>query len=753
MKASSLLLILLLATKLVLAQSSNLEELHLPELKGRLAASKNDTDRVQLQLAIGRVIVDKSDSRKEQLDSAFFLARQAEALSRKVAYHPGIINAMILSALCWNKKGDAERGFRTAQQTLAYAVKVNNGFGIGESYVVMGHHYNVDTMDGLEKRMAYNEKAIAIFRKERILLRLASLLKDNAELLLLAQRKVEAVKLLFEALEIGRSIGYKRVHSTYWLICRTSEEMSDFPNAMKYGLLAIRTAKEVNDTTLQLCSIYHTMAMTYSSMNDYGRAIPYSLLALQVARNYHNKDYISTVAMVLATAYTHTNRLDKAMELLGEVKKYSQHDVARLAAGNNLLTNLTYAGKMQLAGRYAMEVRSLLNHISANNYGVFRASYAALAQYYLKSRQYGNARYYNDRYAEIVHKINYAAGIRMTEKGYYVLDSVNGDFRSAMDHYLIAQRIKDSIDNITKAYQVSLLQIENETEQKNSHIDTLTKQAQVKDGLLKRTRFIQNTIVAVSALLLIITGLVYSRYRLKQRTNRKLEANQRELDQKNMFLETLNTEQEKLLREKEWLLREVHHRVKNSLQMVTSLLYSQSVYLEDDAAVLAIKDSLRRMQAMSLIHQKLYQDENTSTLLMSEYINELVQYLHDSFDADNRIVFEQAVAPLDLDVSQAIPLGLILTESIVNAIKYAFLNGEQGTVHIHLQHDGPDHLLLRISDNGVGLPGGFDMAGSNSLGLDLMQGLAKQLKGSFEIEDSNGVHIRVRFAIFKNTGV
>jgi len=256
-----------------------------------------------------------------------------------------------------------------------------------------------------------------------------------------------------------------------------------------------------------------------------------------------------------------------------------------------------------------------------------------------------------------------------------------------------------------------------------------------------------NLKIAAGGLLLIIIILLLQLYRIRLNDNRSMQARQRELDQKNTLIETLNSNQEKLLKEKEWLLKEVQHRVKNSLQVVTSLLYSQSLYLEDGAAIQAIKDSLRRMQAMSLIHQKLYQDNNTSTILMPEYIDDLVAYLHESFDADNHIVFERAIEPIELDVSQVLPLGLIFTEGIVNAIKYAFLKGQQGVVRLYLGYDGPGHLLLKISDNGIGLPAGLDAMEHNSLGLDLIQGLSKQLKGNFRIENNNGVKITVRFAV------
>ena len=256
---------------------------------------------------------------------------------------------------------------------------------------------------------------------------------------------------------------------------------------------------------------------------------------------------------------------------------------------------------------------------------------------------------------------------------------------------------------------------------------------------------------AWGAFLLIIGFLLFKISRNTLRYKCSLQAQQRELDQKNKFIERLSSDQERLLKEKEWLIKEVQHRVKNILQMVTSLLYSQSVYLEDGAAIQAIKDSLRRIQAMSIIHQRLYQDKLTTTISMPEYIRDLVQYLHGSFDTSNLIVFEQSIELAELDISQVLPLGLILTEGIVNAIKYAFFNRQHGIVRISLRHDGPEHLLLKISDNGIGLPVGLDITALHSLGLDLIQGLSKQLKGNFQIENDSGVHITVRFAIVNIT--
>jgi two-component system, sensor histidine kinase PdtaS len=167
--------------------------------------------------------------------------------------------------------------------------------------------------------------------------------------------------------------------------------------------------------------------------------------------------------------------------------------------------------------------------------------------------------------------------------------------------------------------------------------------------------------------------------------------------------------------------------------------------VNDDSALTAINDSQRRVQAISLIHQRLYQSENSSSIDMPAYIDELIGNLKDSFDTAHYIVFEQDIEPVKLDVAKAIPVGLIINEGIVNAIKYAFPDHRKGLVSIRLTHDGPNYLILSICDNGMGLPSGVDIMKHHSLGFSLMQGLSGQIDGTFQIENNQGLHINIRF--------
>jgi two-component sensor histidine kinase len=708
-----------------------------------------------LQIALGRALLLKSEAGNKEIDSSQTFADQAMQLSRQENYNEGIINSMLLSALILNKKHKADAGLKMAQQALAFSQKVNNGRGEAEADIVIGQHYNIYNADQLAERLDYYSKAVSILRRESDLLRLATVLKEQAELFFLQRKKTDAIKALFEALDIDKAIGYNRVQGIYWLIGRTSADVGDLVSAMKYNLLAIKAAKEVGDTTLQLCSIYNTMAFTYVSLKDYNKAIPYSLMALKIAEHYHSPDYIVTVALVLSTAYAYNNQIDKALAILQRVEPYATDNYDKLTVSAYFLNNLTYAKQYRQAGVYAQKMEELLKKVKLDNYSVIIPIYGYLSSYYIATRQIKQAYFYVDQYHDYVRKINYPTGIRSTEKRYYQLDSLQGNFKSAMKHYLVVQRITDSLDNVTRAYQISLIQIIKETEQENSHIEALMKLAQQKDTQLKRNRLVQRLIIAGSVLLLIIAILIYSRYRLKQRSNALLLKQKSEIDEQNMALQhlvedknQLIDDKDELLYEKDLLLKEVNHRVKNNLQIVMSLLGTQSGYMQNKQAQEAILESQNRVQSIALIHDHLFRTDKIAEIDLSAYITELVESLDLSLNRRrNKVAITCKVDPIMLDVAQAIPVGIILNEAVTNALKYAFPDARAGKIMITVEYAGEQEIAIRIADNGVGLPEGFNLLKANSLGITLISGLTGQLKGNFTVDGSDGLSISVQFPV------
>lgn len=175
-----------------------------------------------------------------------------------------------------------------------------------------------------------------------------------------------------------------------------------------------------------------------------------------------------------------------------------------------------------------------------------------------------------------------------------------------------------------------------------------------------------------------------------------------------------------------------------------SLLESQSAYLENDA-LQAIKDSQHRVFAMSLIHQKLYQTASVATIDMSIYLQELIQYLRESFETRQRVRFQVQIEQVELDVTRAIPLGLILNEAVTNALKHAFPNNRTGLILLSLTRQADNQILLSVADNGIGLPTDFDNVRTNSLGMKLMKGLSREINAQLCIESKEGTLIKVAF--------
>lgn len=247
-----------------------------------------------------------------------------------------------------------------------------------------------------------------------------------------------------------------------------------------------------------------------------------------------------------------------------------------------------------------------------------------------------------------------------------------------------------------------------------------------------------NIIMAGAAIAIVSGGLTYIYFRLKKRSKFILQEKQNEINAQHILIK-------KILGEKEWLLREIHHRVKNNLQIVISLLNTQSAYLDNADALVAIRNSQNRMHAISLIHQKLYQSDNLAEIHMKWYINALVNYMIECFGTDKKIQFTLDTDEIKLDVAQAVPLGLILNEAISNTIKYAFPEDKRGRVHISFLAIKDDICELKIADNGVGLPDGFDPDHTESLGMSLMTGLTKQLNGEINMWNQNGLALQVSF--------
>ncbi|MGG6268967.1 PAS domain S-box protein [Leptolyngbya sp. AN10] len=202
------------------------------------------------------------------------------------------------------------------------------------------------------------------------------------------------------------------------------------------------------------------------------------------------------------------------------------------------------------------------------------------------------------------------------------------------------------------------------------------------------------------------------------------------------------------LQDKEVLLKEIHHRVKNNMQMVSSLLSLQASYIEDPAILLPFTESQNRVNAMALIHERLYRSNSLAKVSFSEYIHKLTSDLFRSYDSSDRsISIEFNLAEIELDIDVAIPCGLIVNELVSNALKHAFPNNMTGIIWVDFVCDDSMICALTIADNGVGIPEEISIYDSDSLGLQLVSAFTKKLHGKLQFERSKGSRIKVSFSL------
>ena len=205
------------------------------------------------------------------------------------------------------------------------------------------------------------------------------------------------------------------------------------------------------------------------------------------------------------------------------------------------------------------------------------------------------------------------------------------------------------------------------------------------------------------------------------------------------------------LKDKEVLLKELHHRVKNNLQVISSLLNLQLGYIKDKHSIEVFEESRNRVRSMALVHEKLYQSENLSMINFAEYIQSLASNLFRSYRADSSaITLKIHTGEVLLGIDVAIPCGLIINELISNSLKHAFPAGREGEIRINLRLDNGAVTLI-ISDNGVGFPKDLDFRNTETLGLQLVIDLVRQLKGTIELDRSSGTKFKI--TTISNTGM
>ena len=394
--------------------------------------------------------------------------------------------------------------------------------------------------------------------------------------------------------------------------------------------------------------------------------------------------------------------------------------------GNALIRRKQYAeGKAQIA-----ESLKLCDTYNLKHTSIYRFNQNLMGFIAMKQGQYDAAMAYFTTANDLTTRYNHSNKEAFLEHLAQLYEE-KGDYAKALSYY---KRYSDS---------AALLRDRASLEQLGKSELKLNVLSQEKELIQKRTQ--QSIFIGAILLGTLLTGLLYRNYRLKQKINQQLGSLNAALENVNKDLETKNVLLDKRNAENELLLKEIHHRVKNNLEIVSSLLELQSAQIDDPSVQAVMLTSQNRIHSMGIIHQKLYQSEHLAAIEMRDYFINLGENILSSFNAEGRIKIECNMPQLVLDVDIAISIGLITNELLTNSLKYAFENKDYGTIKISLNDQNTEGgVLLKISDDGIGKPMDGKAKGTG-FGTQLINLLTKQLDGQLTYEVSNGTTVLLAF--------
>ena len=706
-------------------------------LLNQLQSARVDSQRISLLINLAEYHTISSYDHPTNFDSAALLLRQAEALNARKKSQPASTQITMAKAFLLRYSGRTEEGKKTILDLIDLLKDGKDHSSLGKAYYELSNYYDQDfKYNTISKRTGYIDLAIQAFEKAGAINDLGNCYKVLADLHHLVNEYDQAMKEIEISLKYYKISHYPRLEGVYDMFGQLYYARGNYTQALAYELMALKTANVNSNDGLQICEIENNVGLTLYKMNDPKAALPHFRNALRIAENESDNETVYGLTSHIVETYIALKQPQEGLDFLKSVEKKHKKPTTDKFETQGYIYK-TYLNLYTVLGQYdngRFYFDQLIRKAKDPNLDVFKRNgyYEEIIKYLIATKQITTALKYLNANKALLESMNDHIGLSRNYNLWFSLDTSQANYRSAVDNILKEKLINDTTLNAAKASEIRHLEVQYETEKKENDIrvkdqtiKALVQTDQLKQANLDQTRFTRNLTAVTSILLLTLGSILFIQYKQKRKAN--------------IIITQRNVQLSQLLKEKDWLVKEVHHRVKNNLQMVISLLNIQSAYLDNEVALLAIRDSQRRMQAISLVHQKLYQSKNVSVIDMRVYITELICYLKDIYNTSG-ILFDENIEPVTLDVSQAVPVGLILNEIITNAIKHAFPNGI-GNICVSLYTRDIHTLQLTVSDNGKGLPEAFNAFESNSLGMKLITAMITQLEGNLTVVNDGGVKV------------
>ncbi len=512
----------------------------------------------------------------------------------------------------------------------------------------------------------------------------------------------------------------------------------DYQGALESFILRLRVVENDPEQKVSYGKTLNNISGVYIRLGNDSLAVTYGRKALALQRTLNNSSDVAGTLNTLGAAYLESEKPDSSLFYSGEALSLAEE------TGNDEQAAVAITN---IGAYYGLDERKNLDSLLFYHKKALVLTEKGKIPADLALARLNLAYVYNEMK-------QYRQGLAMGQKSLAIYDSLGHKREIARAHGEIAEALEglgryreaivylrqhftlnDTLFNIEKSEAISELQIEYETDKKNQQIALQESQLETSAAIISRQSLVRNIAIGGAAVLVLVVILIYRNNRLKTQASQ-------EISEKNVQLG-------KALSERESLLKEIHHRVKNNLQVIASLLYLQSDKTDDVSVKKLLEEGQGRVRSMALIHQKLYENEDLKHIPFEEYLGELVGEIQKTFGARaEAVALEIEAKGIQFDVDTAVPLGLIINELSTNAFKYAYtdkMGGASFSVKLK-QHEG--QYEMTVSDNGLGIPDeALNATQSSSLGLRLTRMLSDQLEGEYAFDNSEGTRFELKFAV------
>lgn len=470
-----------------------------------------------------------------------------------------------------------------------------------------------------------------------------------------------------------------------------------------------------------LSRLYNNLGRIYEKTNQLEHALEVSRNSISIKEKLRDTKGLLNTYTNMSSIFQRLNNYDSALFYSNKCIEKAK-EIGDLSAYKSELVNIGIIYKNLDSNNKAIrafkEAESLL--LDKEDPYVLSQIYHNLGEFYFDQNELDKADFYLSKTREVLLVDDYLETALKHYHLAYAYHKKRGDTVSAfidlekyqnLNEKFISQELINKTSELEQLYQ---------KEKRELEIETLNAENQLKSLKIEKNLRERNGLILLSVLVIGISLLLYKLYSNKQKT----------------------------LKERDLLLKEIHHRVKNNLQIISSLLNLQAGDLEDEVAAGAVKEGQYRVKSMALIHQKLYSTDDIRGVDVQDYLENLLAELFRAFGVDQeKINWEVNTNGLKLDIDTIIPLGLIINELITNSIKYAFQDNDKGFLEIQMKEEG-ESLNVVVSDDGKGMDE-EDMQSANAFGWKMIQSLSRKLKAEINVNAEKGTRIQLILSRYK----